>query len=255
MDPAACAKLVDDYAEWLRQGLTAVPLASGCELTTPFLDRHNDHLQIYADRNGERILLSDDGATLADLRSSGLDIDTEKRREVFESTLRGFGVREQNRELVIDATPANLGARLHALVQSMLAVDDMYVMGQQRVAGFFFEDVKAFLDEHDIRHSDRVKVTGRSGYDHTIDFLIPASRRRPERLVQAINAPSKDLIVPYLFGISEARPARGEQAEAYAFLNDRERSVGPGVHEALNEYAITPVPWSRRAEVVEALAA
>ncbi|MGA2075393.1 MAG: hypothetical protein ABSH52_18035 [Terriglobia bacterium] len=39
--------------------------------------------------------------------------------------------------------------RLHSLVQAMLAVNDMFVMAQPRLASFFFEDVRAFLDRQD----------------------------------------------------------------------------------------------------------
>lgn len=253
VDP--CVTLVEEYSQWLRQGLSATAIDSGCELTTPFLDRHNDHLQVYAERVGQRVLLSDDGYTLADLRASGLDIDTDKRREVFETTLAGFGVKVRDGELTAEASSSNLGARVHGLVQAMLAVNDMHVMAQARVAGFFFEDVKAFLDANDVRHVDRVKITGRSGYDHRIDFLIPRSNDRPERFVQAITAPTKDLIVPYLFGISETRQTRDGDVQAFAFLDDQSRTVGPGVQEALREYDIAPAPWSQRDEFAEALAA
>jgi hypothetical protein len=58
----------------------------------------------------------------------------------------------------------------------MLAVNDMFVMAQPRVASFFFEDVRNFLDSQDIRYTARVKLAGKSGYDHGIDFLIPSRR-------------------------------------------------------------------------------
>jgi hypothetical protein len=250
-----CGTLVDSYVDWLRSGLSAAKVETGCELTTPFLDRHNDHIQIYAEPRGGKILLSDDGYMLADLRASGLEIDTDKRRDVVMTTLRGFGVHLHDDELTIEASTNNVGARIHSLVQAMLAVNDMYVMGQARVAGFFFEDVRAFLDEHDVRYSPRVKVPGTSGYDHQIDFLIPRSKNRPERIVQAIAAPSREYIVPFLFSITDTRQARGADAEAYAFLNDEGAAkVAANVTDALDEYGVVPALWSEREQYVEALA-
>lgn len=245
---------MESYLAWLREGLSAAKVESGCELTTPFLDRHNDHLQIYAERRNGTIVLSDDGYVLADLRASGLEIDTPKRKELFQSTLNGLGVRIREDELYVEASEKDLGAKVHALVQGMLAVNDMYVMGQARVAGFFFEDVKAFLDDHDVRYSERVKVAGRSGYDHTVDFLIPKSRTRPERFVQAINAPTKDTIRPYLFGITDTRKLRGADAQAFAFLNDEDNTVAANVAEALASYDVVPAPWSERETFAAALA-
>ncbi|WP_418888699.1 DUF1829 domain-containing protein, partial [Methanothrix soehngenii] len=37
-----------------------------------------------------------------------------------------------------------------------------------------------------------MKFTGKSGYDHLFDFVIPKSKKRPERILQAINRPSRD---------------------------------------------------------------
>jgi hypothetical protein len=129
-------------------------------------------------------------------------------------------------------------------------------MAQPRVASFFFEDVRNFLDSQDIRYTARVKHAGKSGYDHGIDFLIPKSKKRPERILQAIAAPKRDNIFAYLWTLNDTRAARAEesQTEAYAFLNDQEQSIGGDVIEALNAYNVTPAVWSQRSQYVDALA-
>ena len=106
----------------------------------------------------------------------------------------------------------------------MLAVNDMFMMSQPRVAGFFWEDVRDFLDAHDVRYASRIKLTGKSGFDHGVDFLIPHSKLRPERIVQVINAPSKNSIGAYLFSLGDTREARARVSEAYAALNDQSRA-------------------------------
>ncbi|MFQ5596881.1 MAG: DUF1828 domain-containing protein [Nitrospiria bacterium] len=253
MNRQECKHLVDAYVEWLRNGLSVNSINGACELTTPFLDRHNDHIQLYAVKQGGKIILSDDGYILADLRTSGLDIKVPKRKSVLESILNGFGVKIERGQLFVEASKHNLGQRLHSLVQSMLAVNDMFTMAQPRVAGFFWEDVKQFLDQHEIRYSQRVKISGKSGFDYAIDFLIPKSRNRPERFIQAINAPNKNTIGSYLFGLGDTREARENGTEAYAFLNDGEKEVGGDVIEALEAYEVKPAFWSQRENYVEAL--
>jgi hypothetical protein len=255
MNRAECQKLIDEYVGWLRQGLSVEQVGEACELTTPFLDRHNDHLQVYATRRNGNIILSDDGYILSDLRTSGLEVDTPKRRMVLDSVLKGLGVRAENEQLLVEASAANLAQRLHSLVQAMLAVNDMFVMAQSRVASFFFEDVRNFLDSHDVRYTTRVKLAGRSGYDHGVDFLIPKSRTRPERILQAIGNPKKDNIFAYLWTLSDTRAARTaeSEAEAYAFLNDQEQAVGGDVIEALAAYDVIPAIWSQRSDHVDAL--
>lgn len=247
-------QLVESYAAWLKGGLSAEAVTHGHELTTPFLDRHNDHLQIYAEARSGTIVLSDDGHTIQDLRDSGVDVqDSPKRAEILDSTLRAYGVRLEGRELVTAATEKNLGQRIHSLVQAMLAVNDMYVMAQWRVAGFFFEDVRTFLEEHEVRFVERVKVPGRA-YDHTIDFVIPKSRQRPERYVQAISAPARDRITPFLFSLADTREGRSEPAQVLAFLNDADRSVSDDVVQALRSYEVEPAMWSKRDEYVALVA-
>jgi hypothetical protein len=254
MNRQECQQLIDAYVDWLRKGLVVERLESACELTTPFLDRHNDHLQIYATRVNGKIVLTDDGYTLSDLRTSGTDLKSPKRRDVLELLLNGFGVQTDGRELKVEASSRNLGQRVHSLVQAMLAVNDMFVLAKPRVATFFWEDVRSFLDMNDVRYSPRVKLPGRTGFDHAIDFLIPKSRSRPERIVQAINAPTKNTISAYLFTLEDTCEGRGEDSEAYAFLNDTDREVGGDVVEALEMYKVIPALWSNRSDYVSALA-
>jgi len=97
-------------------------------------------------------------------------------------------------------------------------------------------------------------ANAKATFDHAIDFLIPKSRRRPERLVQAINAPYKNTIGTYLFTLSDTREARGEASEAYAFLNDSAREVTGDVIEALHAYDVKAAPWSRRDQFIADLA-
>lgn len=254
MNRQECQQLIDTYLDWLRKGLSVEQLDQACELTTPFLDRHNDHLQVYAAKENGKIVLSDDGYILADLRTSGLDLNTPKRKSVLDTILNGFGIRTDGRRLFVEASSRNLGQRMHLLIQAMLSLNDMFVMAQTRVATFFWEDVRNFLDQHDVRYSPRVKITGRTGYDHAIDFLIPKSRIRPERIVQAINAPNKNTITSYLFVLDDTREARGDESEAYAFLNDQYREISGDVIEALEAYSVISVLWSRREQYVKALA-
>jgi hypothetical protein len=74
-------------------------------------------------------VLSDDGYILSDLRTSGLDINTPKRKAILESVLNGFGVKTDGRQILVEASQRNFGQRLHALIQAMLAVNDMFILG------------------------------------------------------------------------------------------------------------------------------
>ena len=65
-------RLVSSYLSWIRHDVEANLLDDVVtELTTPFVDRHNDHLQVYAERKSSDIfLLTDDGYILCDWTES-----------------------------------------------------------------------------------------------------------------------------------------------------------------------------------------
>lgn len=254
MNASECQALIDEYLGWLKNGLSSEQLDGSCEITTPFLDRHNDHLQIYAQPHNGKFVLSDDGYTITDLAQTGMDFATPKRKQMLETALRGFGVRQVGKRLEVEAAPRQVGQKMHALIQAMISVNDMFVMAQQRVASLFFEDVKTFLDLHDIRYIDRVKLSGASGFDHLIDFVIPRSAEQPERLVQTINVPTRNTVTSYLFALTDTVSERARETKALAFLNDEDSSVSATVEDALAAYGVVPLSWIHREETLEVLA-
>ncbi|HLB49482.1 MAG TPA: DUF1828 domain-containing protein, partial [Anaerolineales bacterium] len=220
-----CLTLVDKYVVWLKKGISVEQIGDVCEITTPFLDRHNDHLQIYIQRVNGKYVLSDDGYTLADLRQSGVEFDTEKRKRALETVLRGFGVTQSQDRLIVETDRGDLPRRKHNLIQAMLAVNDLFIMGREHVASFFREDVEKYLLANNVRYVGMIKFAGRSGYDHTFDFAIPPSAKHPERLARAINIPNRDNVGAFIFAWNDVRQVRKEDAQAFAFLNDEDRNI------------------------------
>ena len=248
---------VDDYFAWVRDRTTLKQLEGGqeyVEITTPHLDRHNDCLQFYVRRDNGGYLLSDDGSIINDLEMSGCKLDSPKRQELLRLTLNGFGVQRDDQALVVHATPQTFARKKHDLVQAMLAVNDMFALAGPTVNSLFIEDVAAWLDQNEVRSVPRVKLAGKSGYDHTFDFVIPKYRDVPERIVEAINAPSKSAAEALAFKWIDTQQSRDLACMAYALLNDQERSIPAGVSEALESYNIHAIRWSERELVLERLA-
>lgn len=253
---AAIQKLLDDYVAWVKDKTTLREVnGSWVEITTPYLDRHNDALQIYVRRDDGGLLMSDDSYVIHDLESSGCRLDTGRRQELLRMTLNGFGVRLNNGALEIRATSENFALRKHNLIQAMLAVNDLFYLAQPMVASLFLEDVISWLDENEVRYTPKVKFTGTSGWDHLFDFVIPKSRRQPERIVQAINRSTRETAESFMHKWSDTRDVRSSDSRAYAVLNDREHEVPGAVIEAFRNYAIHPVPWSKRDDALAELAA
>jgi hypothetical protein len=249
-------KLLGDYRAWLKDKTTLRELnGAWVEITTPYLDRHNDALQIYAKQSNGGYVLTDDKYIIHDLEASGCNLHTEKRQDLLKMTLNGFGVMLNEGAMEVHATEETFPLRKHSLIQAMLAVNDLFYLAKPVVESLFLEDVAAWFEANDIRSIQTAKFAGVSGYDHLFLFSIPKSRKQPERIVQAINRPERASAQSFIHAWIDTRQARPAESRAYAVLNDAERAIGGDVLDAFRNYQIHPVPWSRRGEVVAELAA
>ncbi|GAA4473882.1 DUF1829 domain-containing protein [Gluconacetobacter asukensis] len=245
--------LIDGYWRWLRDKTAIKQLKDWTEITTPYLDRHNDYLQIYARKTETGFVLTDGGETLLDLKQSGCLMDSQKRQAILQTILNGFGIEQQDTELQVTATSDNFALRKHNLIQAILSVHDMFFLASSTIEALFFEDVADWLESVDIRYTPRVKFSGKSGFDHMFDFVIPKSKVASERIIRAINNPSRSTAQNLIMAWIDTKDSRPESSESFAFLNDNEKTIAGNVTEALRNYGITPVAWSQRDQFRERL--
>jgi len=246
-----CQQVISDYLKWIKDNTIVKTLEEGkvCLISTPFLDRHNDHLDIYLLKNKDNIKLTDNGYTLADLKMSGFEINTPKREGILRTALNGFGVKVNgNDELYVDATSQNVGQKKHYLLQAILAVNDMFNLAQETVYSLFKEDVELYFKSNGIIYSKDIKLTGKSGFDHNIDFLVPASRSKPERLIKAINTVKKDSVLSSIMAFNDISQSRDTLTRNFVVFNDVEKEVSKDVISALDNYGVRHIPWSKKEE-------
>lgn len=246
MSTFECERLVQQYVHWVRLNLTVEQQGGVCIITSPFLDRHHDYLQIYVEHAGSDILLSDDGYTLRDLKISGLEINTEGRMEALNQAIRPFGVELTGDELQLSATEGDFPQKKHDLVQAMLAVGDLIHLSQATIVAVFKEDVERYLKEQKVPFVADVRLTGNSGFHHPFDFVIPQSQENPERYVKAVNNPSRENIVGMLFAWQDIQTIRAPSARMVTILNDEERRASLDNLAALRKYGIEVIQWTDR---------
>src|SRR5262249_513127 len=106
--------------------------------------------------------------------------------------------------------------------------------------------------------------TGTSGFSHQFDFVIPKSGKHPERVLQAVNNPTRQEAETLLFAWNDTRQARPDESRLYAVLNDESAGdegritvpqLPPDIAAAFDRYQVTPFPWSRRRQYATELAA
>ena len=123
----SCKNLVNAYIEWLRQNISIKEINGMYEITTPFLDRHNDHLQIYVKKSDGGLILTDNGQTITNLRLSGFEITPEKR-QILNSNLKSFGIQLIDEELVAKTTPEDFPQKKHNLIQAILYISSCNIL-------------------------------------------------------------------------------------------------------------------------------
>lgn len=248
-------QLVENYYAWLKERTQLKNLDTAVEITTPFLDRHNDYIQIYLLNSEGGLLLSDDGYTISDLELSGCNLNTRKRMEILHTTLNSFGVSLVDGALQVKANETNFPSQKHNLLQAILAVNDLFYVARANVQNFFSEDVSLWLDENNVRYVPDATFAGKSNFNHKFDFIIPRSKVAPERIIRAINNPSKEGAMNMAFAWIDTIEQRKGNSQAYALLNNTDKTIDKSISDALSNYGIISVPWTERTRYIEQFSA
>lgn len=253
-------EVIKEYTRWVKDNSFVREITGVSDtfaITTPFMDSSNDHIDLYVKRiDGTKLILSDDGFTISDLEMKGTEIfSTPRRKKTFDITLSRYGVSYDAMEhsLFIEASRSNIAAKKHALLQAVMAVGDLYVVSRENVLSFFKEDIEAYFRQNDIVFNKTVKLTGKTGFDHNIDFLIPQFRQRPEKLIQAINSPKKDQVMSAIFSFNDIAAIREERHDRIVIWNDESSNLSSESLKALDQYDVQVIPWSSKEQLVREL--
>ena len=251
---AEIKRLTVEYHKWLRDRIVLKQLEDWVEITAPYLDRHNDYLQVYTQSVADGYLITDDGYTISDLEMCGCPLDSPTRKRFLAETLNGFGVHLEEKELRVTATSQDFAVKQHNLFQAMLAVNDLYVLSRTSVASAFIDDVAAWLNSANIMYQRNYEVVGQSGLDYEFDFLVPASSTHPPQLLITINKPSRADLERTICAWTDSKAVLDQNTRGYVIFNDQDNRI-PSKHEsALKRIGIKPWRWSNRDEMLAKVA-
>ena len=244
---------IDRYAKWIKDNSKQRPINGFTEISTPFLDSHNDCIQFYIQHEGNGYTLTDDGYTISDLIMNGIDFSNPKRRELLNSIAFSMNVSIQDDEIISKANNEyQLTQAMHFMIQAMIKISDMFYVSSHRIKGMFFDDVRTYFLDHDIRCTPSVMFSGKSGLTHRFDFVIPASKAEPERMITTLNQPSKQNIGSTLFAWNDVRTTRHD-SKGYIILNGS-RKKNQSLIDAAGQYDMRAFCWDDRDEYLNELA-
>ncbi len=242
---------MNDYYAFLKEKtlVTASNSSDWVEISTPFVGLFNDTVDIYAKKNGNKIILSDDGNTLRDLELSGLEISrSPKRKEILDRILINYGVRISNDELTTEATERDFPQKKLNLISAISETADMYYLARHTVASVFREDVKAYLDEQELIYTPYFISKGSTGLEFTFDFQI--AYRNTEIVIKSFNSVNKMNLPHFLFTWDDIKRVREQQTQkeiiGLAVINDIDHEVSEDYLSALNSKGAQYILWSQR---------
>ena len=248
-------KVKEKYIKWLEQEISVNKIGEYLEITSPFLDRYNDYLQVYAKLEADdEIILTDDAYIINNLQMSGVDINSNKRKQVLESFLNKYNVKLEEDALVTKSGIEDFPQKILFLMQAMLNIDDIFMLSQNKVASIFLEDVTEFLDSRDIFYSKDVSFVGKSGFIYSYEYLLQRTKEKPERLCKVINNPNKQNFQNTIFMWNDTKETRDNDSQLIVFLND-ENKIDATVIEGFKNYNVNTIPWSEREKHLELLRA
>lgn len=245
------------YDEWNNKRLILENFNDFIEITTPFVDMHNDFIQIYFIKEGNNnFRITDDGYILNELEMMGIEIKrSQKRNEFFKTYLNVFGVNynEKNDELFIAFSNINeYPEKQHRLIQCILRISDMLLTSRNSVISIFTEEISAFFEENDVPFIEGSNFTGISGKPQNFDFALPRSKNKREKLIKAINTPASENYKEPLFSWMDIKDMR-KKSDFIVLANDTNKPIAEGFVEPFRNYSVEVLEWSKRNEWIEKL--
>jgi len=227
-------KFLDSYYKWLKDN-TVIDHNHETDwflISTPFTGMFNDMIEVYIKINGDRVLLSDDGVTVNNLETIGINISkSPSRRKIFDNILLNFGVKLNGFELQSECILKEFPKRKHLFLEALIGINDMFMLSKENVASVFKDDVEEYLIELDIIYTKDFKFTGVSGIDFNFDFLIAS--KKTEKVLRAINYLNKTTLTTFLYAwndiIVTRKKVSKKEVSAIAVINNEKKILNQNI--------------------------
>jgi hypothetical protein len=243
--------LIEDYYVWLKNKTVILPdeKTQWVAIQTPFIGLFNDVIEMYAQKKGNLITLSDNGETFHNLDLVGASLThVGERKNIAERILLNYGVQLKNDELISETSEQNFSQKKHNFLSAIIELNDLYVLSKSNVASIFKEDVRLFLDQQNIIYTPDFISKGSTGLEFMFDFQIAG--KYSEIVLKSFNTINKQTLSTFLFSWDDIKPVRERVSKknviAIAVLNDEEKPIKPEYLEALNSKKANYIIWSER---------
>lgn len=254
-------ELAKAYGKWISEEILFNKISEDLiRIDTPFFDRHNDSLVLYAYKfkNNGMFSITDGGYMLDDLESEGVYISRSKnKKNILSSQLDSYGVKidKETNFIYIDTNISNFPNDKHRLLQAMLFTNDMFLTSKSTVKNLFLEDVSMYLETNNIRAVQGASFSGSSGMTHKYEFSIPGYKTIPDKLIKVLSSPNNEMYAKALStDVKYTRGATIRPTVFYTFINDKEQTIDSNIVNLLEQEEIHVIPFSKRENYIKELA-
>ena len=241
--------MVSDYSRWLhaepapiydsKTGWTAMP--------TPFLGLYNDLIELFVKEEADHICLSDDGQTIWNAETTGLDMKAPEQKHLLDVILSKYRVNLSDEgvlDLQVERDKFEQGK--YSMLMAIFAINDMTSRG----SNIFQKNVKKLMMSKSINAVPQMQIKGRSGIDFTFDYVV--SRPNVEFLVQTVGNLDKNNLASFILGVDEVKDYRrlvsDKDVRGMLIVNDLEKAVNKELLQALIDCKLDYVLWSKKEE-------
>ncbi|EGQ0312808.1 DUF1828 domain-containing protein [Staphylococcus pseudintermedius] len=240
---------MNEYFKWMKQNYKYKKLEDSTEITTPFINPLNDYIRIYLDvLPNNDIRLSDDSLTMNELELAGIDIHTKARSILIQNVLNQFNLVLDGEEIVTNVKNNSFAQSKHNLIQGILKIYDLTLTTKSNVSRLFYEEVFDFLYNEEILGSAKVSVSGESGIKYFIDFILPETKSKPEKLINFANHLDFNKVTTDAFmyrDVKHNRPSRsGLAPQMFIVANDVEHPITAKARQAAEHEHLSILHWS-----------
>lgn len=113
----------------------------------PFMFDDGDHIVVLLKSKEGKWLFTDEGHTFMHISYEDIDIDKGTRKKIIDNVLSGYGIKNEEGELITEVPDSQFGDALYSYLQGLIKITDINYLSRERVKSTFMEDFRAFLEE------------------------------------------------------------------------------------------------------------
>ena len=251
-------QMMNEYFSWMKSNYKYKELDSSAEITTPFRNYLNDYIRIYVDSlPNNKFKLSEDGLTINELEMFGVDINTKTRNRIIQDVLNQFNLVLDDDEIIANVENEGFAQSKHNLIQGILKIYDLTITTKSNISNLFYDEVLDFLYDEEIIGSAKVSVSGESGIKHSIDYILPGTKSRSEKLINFANNLDFNKVTTDSYIYRDVKPNRLNKnnldSEMLIIANDIENPITSRTLTAAEHENLSILRWSDKEEIKSAL--